>query len=199
MLLWLDDVDGTSPAVMHATATSKILDRTRYCDKAVKKSFRDHPSFLRYDCISEHMMTNVAHKSQRTAWQIFCIALLVPEPNVGSHTSHESFSILDQVCCQRSTENTSNVFVYFRLIVGIDDRNRVLHVENTGQCTFQGDILYATRRSTANRVRSVDLKNDMQAIVLQEYAALVFDPDLWRGTAICEAIRWSKSTSGAHK
>mmetsp|Transcript_7085 Transcript_7085/g.12683 ORF Transcript_7085/g.12683 Transcript_7085/m.12683 type:complete len:217 (+) Transcript_7085:444-1094(+) len=199
MLLRLHNINRACAAVYQVAGTSQVAQRCCSRYEAINETFWHLLAIRSEDHVCEHVMPHVADQSDGTTCNGGCISLLVSIPNVWVHDAIHGLSVLDKGCLQLPPENTANIAVDTRFICSINCRHRILHVQDRRQGALHGDILDATQCAFTNRIITVNLQDEVQAIVLQEDAAYVrhFWACLLRHSS--SSFRRPKLSDGSHK
>ncbi|OIQ72308.1 hypothetical protein GALL_460670 [mine drainage metagenome] len=166
--LRLDDIDRAGAAVAHLRVALEIVDREQAGDGGVEQAFRNFLAGSVEHRIGEHVMADIAHQQKAAAVQLEFTSVRGLVDAVGIERARQRLAALLEVGRQRAVHQPERVAIDQHLVLGVDGRDAVFHVEDRADGGFQDHVSDARRIVLADHVAAVDLDFDMQAVVDQK-------------------------------
>ena len=171
--LRLDDVDRAAARVVQRLPAVEVVAGDGGGDQRVEKPFGDLAAVAVAHGVRPHVVADVAQQHQRSAGQPQLAAARAPVDAVaGQHAMHRLAVLLERLA-QRALHQAEPVAVADHLVLGVDRRDRILHVHDRRDGGLDDDVGDARRVGAADRVGAVDHDLDMQAVVRQQHQARV--------------------------
>ena len=166
MQLGLDDVDRAGARVGLALQVD-LADRHR--DHGVEDALGDLAAVAPQHRRIRHQVPDVAHEQQRATVQHDLAPVRAAVAAVFIEAARERLAALGDFLGQRALQDAEPVRIGEHLVLGVDDRDRILQVEDRRQRGFEVDVGDAGRVRLADRRVAVDADVDMDAVVDEQH------------------------------
>ena len=168
MHLRLDDIDRTGAAVARLRAALEVMYGQKAGDRGVEQPFGNLGAGGVEHRVGEHVVADIAHQQKAAAMQLDVLAVGRDVGPIGIERALERLAALLEIRRQRAVHQAERIAVDQHLVLGINRRDAVLHIENRANRRFHDHIGNAGRIVLADHVAAVDLDLDMHAVVDQQ-------------------------------
>ena len=166
--LRLDDVDRALARILDGARALDVVHGDQRCDGGVDNTLRRFLAVRPQHHVHEHVMADVARQHQAAAAEPQRLAIGSRVFAILVELAFDRLAVFLERRGERALHQAKPVAIDRDLVLGIDGRDRILHVHDGGNRRFDDQIGDPGGIGLADHVRAVDDDFEMQAVVAQQ-------------------------------
>ena len=155
--LGLDDIDRAGAAVAKGARPLQVAAGDERAHGGIEETFGNLAAFAVEHGVGVHMMADVAHEQEAAPWQRELVSVRSDVGTVRGESPLDLAPAFLEGRPQGAVDQPKPVAIDEHLVVGVDRRDRILHVHDRSDRRFEHDVGDAGGIVAADAMRVVDL------------------------------------------